>query len=77
MYKYNLLAANMRRMNATMHALLNQNMNDDLLFIQEPWFGTIGNTRTDTQRTGTETLGGAAHPTWNLVYPIPHPGTTT
>jgi hypothetical protein len=69
MYKYNLLAANMRQMNATMHALLNQNMNDDLLFIQEPWFGTIGNTCTDTQRTGTETLGGAAHPTWNLVYP--------
>ena len=40
-----------------MHTLLNNNNNDDILFIQEPWFGQIGTKRSDTDTQGKEVWG--------------------
>ena len=59
----------MRRMNASMHALLEMNKDDDILLIQEPWFRRIGARRSDGDPEGREVLGGAAHPNWELLYP--------
>jgi hypothetical protein len=44
-----------------MHALLNLNKSDDILFIQEPWFNRIRVARSDDQREGCDVLGGAAN----------------
>ncbi|KAN0130578.1 hypothetical protein V8E53_011664, partial [Lactarius tabidus] len=52
-----------------MHALLNTNKIDDLLFIQEPWFNHIGIARSDVHREGVDVLGGASNPSWTLAYP--------
>jgi hypothetical protein len=52
-----------------MHALLATNTTDDVLFIQEPWFGAIGTARCDISIKGKEVLGGAASPKWTLAYP--------
>ena len=52
-----------------MHALLNTNTSDDISFVQEPWFGRIGTARDDKMREGREVLGGAGHPSWQLLYP--------
>ena len=64
-----ILAVNMRRRNAAMHALLETNTTDDLLCCQEPWFSRIGVTRADDAREGRDVLGGAAHPDWTIHYP--------
>src|SRR5580692_6261223 len=69
MRNFNLASVNMRRRNATMHALLNTNSSDDILFIQEPWFNRIGVARSDAHREGVDVLGGAANPSWNISYP--------
>ncbi|KAN0139671.1 Endonuclease/exonuclease/phosphatase, partial [Lactarius tabidus] len=69
MRKFNIASVNMRRRNAAMHALLNSNKTDDILFIQEPWFNRIGIARSDAHREGVDVLGGAANPSWNLSYP--------
>jgi hypothetical protein len=42
MISFSFATINMRRRNATMHVLLATNTEDDILFIQEPWFGAIG-----------------------------------
>ncbi|KAH9005376.1 hypothetical protein EDB84DRAFT_1573102 [Lactarius hengduanensis] len=60
---------NMRRHNNAMHALLELNENDDILCVQEPWFGTIGTARSDKQRDSEWVLGGAKHQNWLLHYP--------
>lgn len=52
-----------------MHALLNTNKQDDILLIQELWFGPIGVGREDFLRNGVDVLGGAGNPSWHLVYP--------
>ena len=52
-----------------MHALLNTNVDDDVLCVQEPWFGDIGTRRDDRERTGKSVLGGAANAQWTLHYP--------
>ena len=52
-----------------MHALLNENLVDDVVFVQEPWFGRIGVARNDELHSGKETLGGAANSQWSLHYP--------
>ena len=49
--------------------LLNENDTDDVLFIQEPWFGRIGTKRLDTEAQGKQVMGGAANPRWALHYP--------
>ena len=69
MYKCSILSANMRRMNAAMHALLSTNEEDDLLCIQEPWFNRIGVQRSDKEKHGKDISGGAAHPDFTLFYP--------
>ena len=52
-----------------MHALLNGNLEDDILFVQEPWFGRIGTARDDVLHSGKSVLGGAANAQWTLHYP--------
>jgi hypothetical protein len=52
-----------------MHALLNDNNEDDLLCVQEPWFNPVGTARCDNMIQGKDVLGGAANPKWRLAYP--------
>jgi hypothetical protein len=52
-----------------MHALLNDNKEEDVLFVQEPWFNPVGTARCDTMHQGKDVLGGAAKPRWRLAYP--------
>ena len=59
----------MRRRNTMMHMLLNLNLEDGILFIQEPWFGNIGVARDDALREGREVLGGVGNLKWNAFYP--------
>jgi hypothetical protein len=69
MRKFSFASVNMRRRNAAMHALLNDNEGEDVLFVQEPWFNPVGTARCDTLYQGKDVLGGAAHPKWRLAYP--------
>ena len=69
MSTFSIASINMRRRNGAMHALLNTNETDDILLIQEPWFGPIGVGRDDFLRNGVDVLGGANNPKWNLLYP--------
>jgi hypothetical protein len=69
MRKFSFASVNMRRRNAAMHALLNDNSGEDVLFVQEPWFNPVGTARSDTMYQGKDVLGGAAHPKWRLAYP--------
>jgi hypothetical protein len=69
MRKFSFASVNMRRRNAAMHALLNDNEGEDVLFVQEPWFNPVGTARCDTMYQGKDILGGAAHPKWRLAYP--------
>ena len=66
---FNISSVNMRRRNAMMHTLLNHNSEDDILFIQEPWFGNIGTARDDALREGREVFRGVGNPKWNAFYP--------
>ena len=66
---FNISTVNMRRRNAMMHTILNSNLEDDILFIQEPWFGNIGVARDDALREGREVYGGVGNPKWNAYYP--------
>jgi hypothetical protein len=69
MHKFSFALVNMRRCNAAMHALLNDNGEDDLLCVQEPWFNPVGTARCDDKINGKDVLGGAANPRWRLAYP--------
>ena len=69
MHTTNILSVNMWRQNVTMHTLLEENEEDDILCVQEPWFGKIGTARKDTAKDGVDVLGGASHHNWNLVCP--------
>jgi hypothetical protein len=69
MSKHQLLSINMCRRNAAMHSLLETNIEDDVLFVQEPWFDRIGVSRADRAREGVDVHGGANHPDWELFYP--------
>jgi hypothetical protein len=62
-------SVNMCRRNAVLHALLATNTTDDILFIQEPWFSTVGTAHCDSAIKGKDVLGGAASPKWMLAYP--------
>ena len=69
MSEFSIASINMRCRNRAMHALLNTNESDDILLIQEPWFGPIGVGRDDFLRNGIDVLGRANNPSWNLLYP--------
>jgi hypothetical protein len=69
MRKFSFASVNMRRRNAAMHTLLNDNIKDDLLCVQEPWFNPVGTARCDNLIQGKDVLGGAANPRWRLAYP--------
>jgi hypothetical protein len=62
-------SVNMRKRNATTHALLNSNTTDNLILIQEPWFDKIGTARKDNEQQGVDVLGGVASPAWEILYP--------
>jgi hypothetical protein len=59
MRKFSFTLVNMRRRNAAMHALLNDNEGEDVFFVQEPWFNPVGTVRCDTMYQGKDVLGGA------------------
>jgi hypothetical protein len=69
MCKFSFASVNMRRHNAAMHVLLNDNGEDDLLCVQELWFNPIGTAHCDDKINGKDVLGGAANPRWRLAYP--------
>jgi hypothetical protein len=69
MHSFSFRSVNMRWRNAAMHVLLTSNITEDILFIQEPWFGTIGTAQCDSTIQGKDVLGGAASPKWALAYP--------
>ena len=69
MSKFSFTSVNMWRCNAEMHALLNGNLEDDILFVQELWFGRIETARDDMLHSGKSVLGGAANAQWTLHYP--------
>jgi hypothetical protein len=69
MHKFSFASVNMRRCNAAMHTLLNDNSEDDLLFIQEPWFNPVGMAQCDDRIQGRDVLGGVVNPKWCLAYP--------
>jgi hypothetical protein len=69
MRKFSFASVNMRRRNAAMHVLLNNNREDDLLCVQEPWFNPVGTAQCDNMIQGKDVLGGAANPKWRLAYP--------
>lgn len=52
-----------------MHALLENNKEDDVLFVQEPWFNRVGINRSDAEWEGRDVLGGVANSKWDLAYP--------
>jgi hypothetical protein len=58
MRKFSFASVNMRRRNAAMHALLNDNEGEDVLFVQEPWFNPVGTACCDTMYQGKDVLGG-------------------
>ena len=62
MTDFSITSINMRHRNGTMHALLNTNETDDILLIQELWFGPIGIGRDDYLCSGVDVLGGANNP---------------
>ena len=66
MPKFSFASVNMRRRNTFMHVLLNDNSADDILFVQEPWYGQIGMKRSDADSQGKEVWGGTANPKWTL-----------
>jgi hypothetical protein len=45
-----------------MHSLLETNTEDDVLFVQEPWFDRIGVARSDRERNRIDIHGGLT--TW-------------
>jgi hypothetical protein len=69
MHKFSFASVNMRRRNAAMHVLLNDNEEEDVLFVQEPWFNPVETAHCDTMYQGKDVLGGAANPKWQLAYP--------
>ena len=73
MPKLSFTSINMRRRNAFMHVLLNNNNADDILFVQELWFGQIGTKRSDADSQGKEVWGGTANPKWTLHSPLCSP----
>lgn len=75
MTKFSIASVNMRRRNAAMHALLATNEDDDIILVQEPWWGQIGTRKSDEEPEGKKVVGGAAHPKWELHYPYHTEGT--
>ncbi|KAH9019876.1 hypothetical protein EDB85DRAFT_2153449 [Lactarius pseudohatsudake] len=52
-----------------MHALLETNLQDNILCVQEPWFSRIGTRWADKEKYGVDVLGGAVNQQWELIYP--------
>ena len=69
MRNFSIASANMGRRNHAQHVMLEMNMEDDIICIQEPWWGRIGTMRADGEKWGADARGGAAHGKWYGEYP--------
>ena len=69
MRNFSIASANMGRRNHAQHVMLEMNTEDDIICVQEPWWGRIGTTRADGEKWGTDARGGAAHGKWYGEYP--------
>src|ERR1700730_10631253 len=65
---FTIVTVNVRRSNERTHALL-QSSTADIVLLQEPWYGTIGTTRSDLDPTGTPTKGLVAYPSLGAAPP--------
>ncbi len=70
MRNFSIGSANMGRRNHALHVLLETNDLDDILCIQEPWWGRIGTKRADGEKWGIDARGGAANNKWDGEYPL-------
>ncbi|KAH9025146.1 hypothetical protein EDB84DRAFT_1564157 [Lactarius hengduanensis] len=66
-------SVNMGRRNPATHTLLQLNDEDDILCVQEPWWGRIGVKRADRFENGEEVFGAAAHTNWLVEHPYFEP----
>ena len=60
MRNFAIASANMGRRNHALHVLLEMNTQDDIICIQEPWWGHVGTKRADGELWGVDVQGGAA-----------------
>jgi len=63
-----IVSVNMRRRNPLFIAFL-QATHADIVMVQEPWFGRLVPSRSDTNPDGDEVRGFAAHPGWEIFAP--------
>jgi len=63
-----IVSVNMRRRNPLFIAFL-QATHADIMMVQEPWFGHLIPSRSDTNPDGDEVHGFAAHPGWEIFAP--------
>ncbi len=49
--------------------MLQKDSNVQILLLQEPWFGTVATTRSDTDPKGHAQRGPPANPTWEMFLP--------
>jgi hypothetical protein len=64
MSNFSIASANMGRRNHALHAMLEINKTDDIISVQEPWWGKIGTKRADDEHWGVDVRGGAANSKW-------------
>lgn len=67
----NVLQLNVARSNLRIHAILNDSAfsHIDIFILQEPWFGRVGVTRSDTDPNGVNLGGAATSAAWELFLP--------
>jgi len=63
-----IVSVNMRRQNPLFIAFL-QATSADIVMVQEPWFGHLIPSRSDSNPNGDEVRGFAAHPGWEFFAP--------
>ena len=50
MHNFSIASANMGRRNHAQHVMLETNSEDDIIYIQEPWWGRIGTKQADGEK---------------------------
>ena len=74
MHNFTITSANMGCQNHVLHLLLEMNTQDDIICIQEPWWGHIGTKHANDELWGVDVQGSAAHPKWRGECPFTDPG---
>jgi Endonuclease-reverse transcriptase len=64
-----ILSVNMQRHNKMTHVLLHDS-DAHIIAIQEPWFGPVSTTLSDSDPSGSPVLGGAHNDLWLCVQPV-------